>query len=96
MSCFETETDSQLVEGLGFHKFYFDNADKDTQSNSSIDKVNVQIMGTSAYVSFERIVTVRKGGPNSAASFYNFNETRVWQLHNGRWKHVHMHRSPVS
>ena len=24
-----------------------------------------------------------------------FEETRVWQRRDGRWRHVHFHRSPV-
>jgi len=46
---------------------------------------SVRVMGTSAVVTYTRVEGDKKDV---------FNETRVWQLIQGRWKHVHMHRSP--
>jgi calcium/calmodulin-dependent protein kinase (CaM kinase) II len=52
----------------------------------------VRIMGDVAVVAYVRL-NQRVGDDGSAFS-RAFEETRVWQKKDGRWKHVHFHRSP--
>jgi hypothetical protein len=44
-----------------------------------------------AVVSYVRLVQSLSEGGVPATS--NFEETRVWQMHEGKWQHVHFHRS---
>ncbi len=95
ISCFEPEALGQVVEGLAFHKFYFDlpaSAVKPAKQ-STIASPHVRVMGTSAVVSYVRVVQKLdgNGAPISVAAM----ETRVWEKKDAGWKHVHFHRSPV-
>ena len=88
------------MEGLEFHKFYFDQATTvSTSSSSSNDssrpnasaqliasKPTVRTMGKSAVINFTRTLP----------SGEQFEETRVWQLFNGEWRMVHFHRGPAA
>lgn len=49
-------------------------------------------MGDVAVVAYFRLTQVvdADGNPGTRGT----EETRVWHRQNGRWKHVHFHRSP--
>jgi calcium/calmodulin-dependent protein kinase (CaM kinase) II len=55
---------------------------------------HVRVLGDAAVVSYLRLVQSvgPDGVPRTAASA----ETRVWQRRDGRWRHVHFHRSPLA
>lgn len=92
LTCFEPEASGQRVEGMDFHKFYFDLPAGPGRANTTLASPHVRLMGPdAAVVSYVRLVQKFESGtePVTAA----FEETRVWQRIGGEWKHVHFHRS---
>lgn len=94
ITCFEPEALGHLVDGLPFHKFYFDLPGTPTKParQSSIASPHVRVMGDSAVVSYVRLVQKldSSGSPVSVGAM----ETRIWQKTSSGWKHVHFHRTP--
>ena len=45
LTCFEPEAHGQLVEGLAFHKFYFDLGVSSTQRNTTMASPQVRMLG---------------------------------------------------
>ena len=94
LTCFEPEALGQLVEGMDFHRFYFELEKSPTRKvQTTLASPRVRIMGESAIVCYVRLTqsTDARGAPATRA----VEETRVWHKQNGAWKHVHFHRSPV-
>lgn len=93
LTCFEPEALGHLVEGLPFHKFYFDLPAAGTPRQSSISSPHVRVLGDAAVVCYVRVVQKldSAGAPVSVA----VEETRVWTKRGSAWKHVHFHRSVV-
>jgi calcium/calmodulin-dependent protein kinase (CaM kinase) II len=92
LSAFEPEARGHLVEGLAFHKFYFDLGKSAAPRSNTLCSPHVRLLGPdAAVISFVRIVQYvdGSGAPQTARS----EETRVWQRQDGRWQHVHFHRS---
>ncbi len=94
LTAFEPEAPGQLVEGLAFHRFYFDLGGVRGRHQTTICSPHVRVMGDVAVVSYARLV--QKLGPDGAAVTVATSETRIWQRRDGRWRHVHFHRSPLS
>jgi len=96
LTCFEPEALGQLVEGMEFHRFYFDLQGAAGKRNTTLASSHVRLMGQdAAVVSYVRLIQKldsASGDPVSVA----FDETRVWQRVEGEWKHVHFHRSTAS
>jgi calcium/calmodulin-dependent protein kinase (CaM kinase) II len=93
LTAFEPEAAGQLVEGLEFHRFYFDLGGAPGQHQTTMCSPKVRVMGDVAVVAY-----VRLNQRLSAAGVpvtTGVEETRVWQRQDGRWKHVHFHRSPL-
>jgi calcium/calmodulin-dependent protein kinase (CaM kinase) II len=95
ISCFEPEARGHLVEGMEFHKFYFDlGAPSQTLKVTTMVAPHVRLMGDEAavvsYVRLNQRVSAA-GEPFVSA----VEETRVWERIEGEWKHVHFHRSPA-
>ena len=57
LTCFEPETMGHIVEGLEFHKFYFDNTHGKSVRAETITDPRVQLLGDDA---------VEPGGDNEA------------------------------
>jgi calcium/calmodulin-dependent protein kinase (CaM kinase) II len=96
LTCFEPETRGQWVEGMEFHRFYFNlgggvPARGSGPLNIIVSTPHVRLMGDVAVISFIRLVQKldAAGNPLTARS----EETRVWQRQDGRWRHVHFHRT---
>jgi len=91
LTCFEPEARGHLVEGLDFHQFYFKLEGVQSVFNTTMASPHVRVMGDAAVVSYVRLNQrqTAEGGPITTA----VEETRVWQKKDGRWKHVHFHRS---
>ncbi|EFJ29845.1 hypothetical protein SELMODRAFT_450471, partial [Selaginella moellendorffii] len=89
----------QLVEGLPFHKFYFDMR----QSGNSLQRVStiaapkvLLLSGDAALVTYTRLMQAI--GTPLAGYVDAYNETRLWKLSKTKadewaWKHIHFHRS---
>jgi hypothetical protein len=95
LTCFETETNGVLCEGLPFHKFYFDLPSDPlatpTPVEVSMARPHIRWIGLDAAVlSYTRLTQKLSDGEPVTASCC---ETRVWQCFDGIWKHVHVHRS---
>ena len=105
LTCFEPECEGHLVQGLPFHKFFFDLPPSSPDSNKkappaivTMSGVHVRRLGETAavvsYVRINQLYSVNQdgsimGGPRITKSC----ETRVWENAGGVWKNVHMHRS---
>jgi calcium/calmodulin-dependent protein kinase (CaM kinase) II len=95
LTAFEPEAQGQLVEGLEFHKFFFDLGASGLPHHTTMASPHVRLLGDDvAVVSYTRLVqrADAAGTPSIGAS----NETRVWHRQQGRWRHVHFHRSPLA
>src|SRR3972149_3721113 len=81
LTCFEPEARSHLVEGMNFHRFYFDLGTAHSPRATTMVAPRVRLMGDTAVVTYVRLVqqTNESGRPNTA----RFEETRVWQRRNG-------------
>lgn len=91
LTAFEPEARGHLVRGLDFHKFYFDLGMAEGPRNTTMASAKVRVMGDVAVVTYVRLVQYLD--ENSAAATTHYEETRIWQLQDGRWQHVHFHRS---
>lgn len=107
ISCFEPESKGHLVEGLPFHHFYFalsENSSGDETNELlrgpetepamiqvTMASPHVRLMNEAAVISYVRLVQTldETGSPITKSC----QETRVWQLIDNQWKHVHFHRS---
>jgi calcium/calmodulin-dependent protein kinase (CaM kinase) II len=93
LTAFEPEARGQLVEGMDFHHFYFNLGGARRQHHTTLCAPRVRLMGDAAVVSYVRLN--QRVGADGAPYTAAFEETRVWQRQDGRWKHVHFHRSPL-
>jgi ketosteroid isomerase-like protein len=93
LTAFEPEGKGQLVEGLDFHYFYFRLGGRRGEHHTTMCSPKVRIMGDVAVVAYVRLNqnVSADGVPITTAA----EETRVWQRKDGRWKHVHFHRSAI-
>jgi len=92
LSAFEPEARGHLVEGMEFHRFYFDLAAEMSVKNTTISSPHVRLLGNdAALVSYVRLVQqlAEDGAPQTS----RFEETRAWERQDGAWRHVHFHRS---
>jgi len=95
ITAFEPEALGNLVEGIEFHRFYFDNFSALSKSKSaSVTILNPQVhlLGDDAasigYIKVTQTLD-KQGIPTTSQS----EETRIWQRRDGRWVNVHFHRS---
>jgi calcium/calmodulin-dependent protein kinase (CaM kinase) II len=92
ITAFEAEARGHLVEGMPFHKFYFDLGKAKTPKLNTLSSPHVRLLGAdAAVVSYVRLIQCLDG--QGAVQTLKCEETRVWQRINGQWKHVHFHRS---
>lgn len=95
LSCFEAETDGVLVEGLAFHRFYFEIPAVPGSSSSpvqvSMARPHLRWLHNNAVVlSYTRLTQrISHGEPVTSRC----TETRIWQRLAERWQQVHVHRS---
>ena len=90
ITCFEPEAAGQLVEGMEFHRFYFQFPGAESPCNTTMASPHVRVMGDVAVLSYVRLNQRVAGGVPTMRAVA---ETRVWEKQNGVWKHVHFHRS---
>jgi len=95
ISCFEAESEGHLVEGLAFHRYYFE-LPGDTESapfpvNVTMASPHLRWLHDDAVVvSYTRLTQKRVDGEAITALCC---ETRIWQRSDNVWKQVHVHRS---
>jgi len=98
LTAFEPEALGNLVEGIDFHRFYFDHFSvlkQSKQSNITILNPHIQLLGIdAASIAYIRVTqTIDKQGN---AHTQQSEETRIWQRRDGRWLNVHFHRSTAT
>ncbi|ESO06062.1 hypothetical protein HELRODRAFT_155666 [Helobdella robusta] len=94
MTCIQPESNGNLVGGLSFHRFYFDNVlvKNNKIINTFILKPYVHFLSEeAACIAYTRLTQYidRNGTPTTIHS----EETRVWQKQGRRWLNVHYHCS---
>ncbi len=94
LSAFEPEGRGHAVEGLEFHRYYFELAVGQGARKTTMSSPKVRLMGDVAVVSYVRLVQSLGEGDKPTTSA--FEETRVWQMQQSKWRHVHFHRSRPS
>ncbi len=94
LSSFEPEGRGQAVEGLEFHRYYFELGAGQGTRQTTMASPKVRLMGDVAVVSYVRLVQAL--GEDDQPTTSAFEETRVWQKQQGNWRHVHFHRSRPS
>lgn len=93
LTAFEPEAVGSLVAGMDFHEFYFKQEGVGGTKRSTISSPDVRLLGDVAVVCYIRLVQrVESDGSFTTTAF---EETRIWQQQDGRWQHVHFHRSPA-
>jgi calcium/calmodulin-dependent protein kinase (CaM kinase) II len=93
LTAFEPEAPGQLVEGLAFHRYYFDLGGIRGRHQTTLCAPRVRLLGDVAVVAYVRLI--QRLGPEGTAVTVASAETRVWQRRDGRWRHVHFHRSAL-
>lgn len=94
LTALEPESVGQVVEGMAFHRFYFDLGGVRGRHQTTMCGPRVRFMGDVAVIAYVRLVQRigMEGTPVTQASA----ETRIWQKQEGRWRHVHFHRTPLT
>ena len=92
LTCFEPESKGLLVEGLAFHKHYFDNGSSGSARQETMVDPRVTMLGSDvALLCYVRLVQRQDSDGTHVTD--QFSETRIWKRIDGAWKHVHFHRS---
>lgn len=91
LSAFEPEAVGHLIDGLDFHRYYFDlESSEEGPMQSTVVAPHVRVMGDVAVVAYIRLTQrLVAGRPVTVC----MEETRVWQRQRLGWRHVHFHRS---
>ncbi|MEY4395489.1 MAG: DUF4440 domain-containing protein [Gemmataceae bacterium] len=94
LSAMEPEAPAQIVFGLEFHKYYFDLGAPKNRVLTTMCQPVIHLNGNMAVIAYIRLVQKlnAQGAPITATSA----ETRVWEKKDGRWVHVHFHRTPLA
>ncbi|XP_065118511.1 calcium/calmodulin-dependent protein kinase (CaM kinase) II gamma 1 isoform X6 [Paramisgurnus dabryanus] len=94
LTSFEPEALGNLVEGMDFHKFYFEHllSKNNKPVHTTILNPHVHLIGEDAaciaYIRLTQYID-SQGRPRSCQS----EETRVWHRRDGKWLNVHFHCS---
>ncbi|MFC1757356.1 DUF4440 domain-containing protein [Planctomycetota bacterium] len=91
LTAFEPEARGSLVHGMPFHRFYFELGPSREPRNTTICDPHVRLMGDVGVIAYTRLVQSCSADDGPITSTYQ--ETRVWRKTDGKWKHVHFHRS---
>ncbi|XP_050573653.1 calcium/calmodulin-dependent protein kinase type II alpha chain isoform X9 [Bombus affinis] len=98
LTAFEPEALGNLVEGMDFHKFYFDNAvlAKHCKAvNTTILNPHVHLLGEdAACIAYVRLTQYMD--KQGVAHTHQSEESRVWHKRDNKWQNVHFHRSMLT
>uniref|UniRef100_A0A673L3R2 calcium/calmodulin-dependent protein kinase n=1 Tax=Sinocyclocheilus rhinocerous TaxID=307959 RepID=A0A673L3R2_9TELE len=94
LTSFEPEALGNLVEGMDFHKFYFENllSKNSKPVHTTILNPHVHLIGEdAACIAYIRLTQYMdsQGRPRSSQS----EETRVWHRREAKWLNIHFHCS---
>ncbi|XP_038641294.1 calcium/calmodulin-dependent protein kinase type II subunit beta isoform X18 [Scyliorhinus canicula] len=94
LTSFEPEALGNLVEGMDFHRFYFENllSKNSKPIHTTILNPHVHLIGEDAaciaYIRLTQYIDLQ-GRPRTTQS----EETRVWHRRDSKWQNVHFHCS---
>ncbi|XP_048378866.2 calcium/calmodulin-dependent protein kinase type II subunit beta isoform X8 [Stegostoma tigrinum] len=94
LTSFEPEALGNLVEGMDFHRFYFENllSKNSKPIHTTILNPHVHLIGDDAaciaYIRLTQYIDIQ-GRPRTTQS----EETRVWHRRDSKWQNVHFHCS---
>ena len=91
LTAIEPQAPGQVVDGLPFHRFFFDLGGIRGRHQTTMASPRVRLMGDVAVLAYVRLI--QRVGPEGEPVTVATAETRVWQRRDGRWRHVHFHRS---
>ena len=93
LSCFEAEARGAFVQGLHFHKIYYDHGDAAEDRRAYMSEPHVRFLagGRVAVLSYVRLVQKFKQGQGH--STVRVEETRVWEKKGASFLLVHFHKS---
>ena len=93
LTAMEPEAGGHLVQGMEFHKHYFDMADGSPYAGvtTTLSSPHVRLMADAAVIVYVRLT--QRVGDDGKSKTTATPETRIWQRIDGQWKHVHFHRS---
>ncbi|XP_011500180.1 PREDICTED: calcium/calmodulin-dependent protein kinase type II alpha chain isoform X2 [Ceratosolen solmsi marchali] len=97
LTAFEPEALGNLVEGMEFHKFYFDNVlGKNCKAvNTTILNPHVHLLGEdAACIAYVRLTQYMD--KQGVAHTQQSEESRVWHKKDNKWQNVHFHQSAVT
>ncbi|XP_071057462.1 calcium/calmodulin-dependent protein kinase type II alpha chain isoform X8 [Onthophagus taurus] len=97
LTAFEPEAMGNLVEGMDFQKFYFDNVlGKNCKAvNTTILNPHVHLLGEdAACIAYVRLTQYMD--KHGQAHTHQSEESRVWHKRDNKWQNVHFHRSSGS
>ena len=93
LTCFEPEANQHLVEGMAFHQHYFEMAQASPYAGvtTPLSRPHIRLMGDVAVIAYVRLT--QRVGEDGRSTTTATEESRVWQQVDGKWRHVHFHRS---
>jgi ketosteroid isomerase-like protein len=91
ITAFEPEARGFRIEGMDFHRFYFNLGGISGDYNITLCEPHVRLLGDVAVVTYVRLV--QRLDDSGKPVKHRGEETRVWSRAGGRWRHVHFHRS---
>ncbi|XP_067128961.1 calcium/calmodulin-dependent protein kinase type II alpha chain-like isoform X4 [Centruroides vittatus] len=94
MTAFEPEALGNLVEGMDFHRFYFENVLGKQIKNLHTLMLNpaVHLLGEdAACIAYVRLTQYID--KSDMAHTQRSEETRLWHKKDGKWQNIHFHRS---
>lgn len=93
LTAFEPEAEGYLIQGMPFHKHYFDMKGSSPYAGvtTTLSCPHVRVLGDVAIIAYVRLTqrATHEGTSHTSTS----RETRIWQRQGGQWRHVHFHRS---
>ena len=92
ISAFEPASRGQLVEGMAFHRFYFELGSATGPRNLTLTAPKVRLLDDNvAVVTYVRLEQQLDGRDQPVT--VRFEETRIWHRQNDEWRNIHFHRS---
>ena len=92
ITAIEAESYGLPVRGLDFHRFYFGPGGSRGKHRTTISSQLVHLAGDVGVIAYVRLVQRESEGNFKSVAMA---ETRVWRKMDGKWKHIHFHRSPM-
>lgn len=97
ITAFEPEAMGNMIQGVKFHKFYFDNITSKNcmPVNTTILNPHIYFLGEdAAYIAYIRLTQYMD--TLGTAYTQRSEETRIWHRRDGKWQNVHYHRSATA